>query len=118
MSHQTLDPAQLQSWRDLLSDEEQISFIRDLIDDFLAESAMRLAELQAALQVGDRVACRTLAHRLQGLCGVLGARHLMELCVELEKRAETNDLCRLDEQFVQIQEEYGRLTLALAQERP
>ena len=118
MLDQTLDPAQLQSWRDLLSDDEKTSFIRDLIDDFLSESATRLVELQAAVQVGDNVACRSLAHRIQGLCGVTGAWHMMVLCVELEKLVETNDHPRLGEQLVQIQEEYARVRQALEQERP
>src|SRR4051794_17282115 len=87
MSHQALDPAQLQSWRDLLSGDEQTTILRDLIDSFLSESTTQLAALHAALQAGNPVACRSHAHSLVNGCVVIGAQHIAKLCSEMERLA-------------------------------
>jgi HPt (histidine-containing phosphotransfer) domain-containing protein len=108
---------QLQSWRDLLSEAEKAPFIDQLIDGFLSESANQLAALHDALHAGDSVTCRYLAHRLQSLCSMIGALHLMDLCAEMEVLAEANTLPRLHEQLSHIQDEYARVTQALEHER-
>jgi HPt (histidine-containing phosphotransfer) domain-containing protein len=120
MLHQTLDPAQLQSWRDLLSDDEQTSVLRDLIDSFLSESTTHIAALHTCLEAGDIRACRLRAHDLLNGCSVIGARHMMHLCAEMEALANVAppDLSRLGQHLVQIEEEYKRVVQALEQERP
>ena len=112
-----LDPAPLQSWRDLLSDAERAAFMPDLIDTFLAESATQLAALHTTMLAGDLVACRVLAHRLQGCCGMIGARYLRHLCAELEALAAVDPPPPLGEHLSQIEAEYGRVTQALERER-
>ena len=112
-----LDPAPLQSWRDLLSDAARASFIPDLIDTVLADSATQLAALHAAVQAGDHGACRVLAHRLQGHFGMIGARYLMHLCAELGALAAVDPPPSLGEHLSQIEAEYARVTQALARER-
>lgn len=118
MPHQTLDPAQLQSWRDLLTDAEQTPFIRDLIDDFLVESGTQLAAIQSALLAGDTVTCRAHAHRLLGICGVIGARQMMGLCTAMETQTDMDVLARQVDLFSDLQQEYVRVLQALEQQRP
>ena len=117
--HQTLDPAQLQSWRDMLPDPKDAWVIRDIIDSFLSESASYLASLHAALQIGDVAACRSMAHRLKGGCGVIGAWQMMRLCADMEAltKAERTPLARLDASLTGIEEEYRAVRHLLEQER-
>ena len=113
----TLDPAQLQSYRDQLAEAERAAFISDLIDTFLAESATQLAALHAAVQAGDRGACRFHAETHQGCCGAIGARYLEHLCAELVALTEAEDPLSLGEHLSQIEAESARVTQALAWER-
>jgi HPt (histidine-containing phosphotransfer) domain-containing protein len=56
-----------------------------LVDTFVSDSTVRLADLATALEDGDPEAFRRAAHSLKGSAGNLGAKSLMELCLQLER---------------------------------
>ena len=55
-----------------------------LIQTFVKDSAVRLADLERALSAGDADAFRRSAHSFKGSAGNLGAQTLMDLCRQLE----------------------------------
>lgn len=55
-----------------------------LIDTFVKDSAMRINDLDRALEEHNADAFRRSAHSFKGSAGNLGAIHLAELCRELE----------------------------------
>jgi HPt (histidine-containing phosphotransfer) domain-containing protein len=75
-----LDPLRLEDLRSLGDD----SFVRDLLRSWLDHTADDLDRLDAALRRGDAAALRTVAHRLKGGSGSVGAQAMAELCDRLE----------------------------------
>jgi CheY-like chemotaxis protein len=66
-------------------------FVREAFRMFLQSSPPKLQALIDAASAGDRPTLRARAHGLRGSCAIIGARRMMELCAEVEKRAESPD---------------------------
>jgi HPt (histidine-containing phosphotransfer) domain-containing protein len=64
---------------------------------FQADLPRRRAELDAALEEGDREACGRLLHGMRGSAGYLGEAELYQLCGELEAEADAGRLDRVRE---------------------
>ena len=114
--HSTLDPEPLAAWR-ALTEQSASTFVCELIDDFLSDTTTQLAILEHAAAAGDTAACTFIAHRLQSSCSLLGAFRLATLLEEMELLAKNGAVPFLRSQVVKIKAEYGRLELALEQER-
>jgi signal transduction histidine kinase/CheY-like chemotaxis protein/ligand-binding sensor domain-containing protein/HPt (histidine-containing phosphotransfer) domain-containing protein len=96
------------------------SFIDELIDLFLRESVERLARMKEAAMSNDGEALRDLAHTQRGACLNFGARHMAQLCAQLEN-ANGSQLevvtDETDETVARIEREFFRVRRALEQER-
>jgi HPt (histidine-containing phosphotransfer) domain-containing protein len=93
-------------------DEE---FLRQLIEVFLDDTALRMQELNAALEARDgRVLGRT-AHQLKGSSANVGASMLFDLARTLEKMGQGNELARAQEVFAGLEAEYARVRTELEQ---
>jgi len=112
----TLDPAPLAAWRAQTRDIAP-HFVRELIDDVLADTAAHLTILERAVRAGDTTACHFVAHRLQSSCNAVGAFQLAFLMEEMELLAKNDAVAFLGSQFVKIQAEYRRVERALEAER-
>jgi|CXWL01.1.fsa_nt_gi PAS domain S-box-containing protein len=86
-----LDPSRLEHLR-AMQDESQPSLVRELIDLFLADSAGHLQRLAQARAAGDAEALRALAHRFLSATQNIGALHLSDQCVELERLAKQGQI--------------------------
>ena len=78
-----VDPVAVDALRRLVGEESQ-GVLSELIGDYLAHTSERLAELQAALAIGDAVAACRLAHTIKGSSASFGASALAQLCAEIE----------------------------------
>ena len=65
--------------------EHTLQVGKDAIALFTRESPITLRDLHAALRRGDTPVAAKLAHRLAGSAGVMGARGLMQACLQLEE---------------------------------
>ncbi len=92
-------------------------FLGLLIDQFLEESAKRLASLRQAAAGSQPEALRDSAHSLRGSSGVIGARHLSALCVQLEAKGKSGSLDGIDALLDQLEQEMQRVREALAGHR-
>jgi HPt (histidine-containing phosphotransfer) domain-containing protein len=63
-----------------------------LIDTFVRDSEMRLADLHQSLADGDNESFRRAAHSFKGSAGNLGAKQLTEVCRQLELAGSENRL--------------------------
>jgi HPt (histidine-containing phosphotransfer) domain-containing protein len=88
-------------------------FVAELVDTFLAEAPMMLAELRNALAEGNGDRFRRAAHSLKSNSNTFGATTLGGLARELEltaaDRVEAGDTHALDV----LAEEYERVAAAL-----
>src|SRR3712207_5391465 len=115
--HPTLDPANLQTVRDLLPEPERSPFIDEMIGTFLADMEGQLHALRAVVGAGDMRACRAIAHRMRGGSGGIGAMHMVHLCAELEGMAQKGALPLVSTYVSRIEAEYGQVVQALERER-
>jgi CheY-like chemotaxis protein/HPt (histidine-containing phosphotransfer) domain-containing protein len=80
-----LEPAMIAQLRSL--DAGHPGFLRELVENFAADSAELVASLPAQVAARDGDAVRTAAHRLKGTAANLGAKRLSEACAALEEAA-------------------------------
>ncbi len=86
-----LDATRLEHLR-AIQDDNQPSLVRELIDQFIAESAAHLQRLSDAHGAGDATALRALAHRFLSSTQNIGAQRMAALCAELESFARRGEL--------------------------
>ena len=89
----------------------------ELIDIFVTDATLRLAEIRRALLAGDGKTVACLAHGLKGSSANLGAPHLAGLCAELEQQGLRAGSERSEALRDQIEREFRRVRQALEGER-
>jgi len=107
-----LDPARIDHLRELQDDDDP-AFVRDMIDLFLKETGRRLEEMRVAAVAGDVAALAALAHTVKGAAASLGARALQARCTLIETRAREGLAVPAGEAVRGLDEDYGRLAIAL-----
>lgn len=85
-----LDDASLRALADLVGNDSTL--VGELVDVFLDEGPVRLAELSSGLESGDAVLLGRAAHTLKSNALTFGALELAELCRRLELTARSGDL--------------------------
>jgi signal transduction histidine kinase/CheY-like chemotaxis protein len=91
-------------------------FLRDSLRLFLSGTPARLQALAEAAERGDQAGVRSGAHGLRGSCAIVGARRMMELCAELERRAELPERHGLLSLVEAVRGEYAGVSEALEAE--
>jgi DNA-binding response OmpR family regulator len=113
----TLDRTAVASLRDLSPDSGS-AFVVSLIDLFISEAEVQVAELRGAVARGDGEATRHLAHRLAGSSNTIGARRLATLSGQLEDHAVRNRGAAVGRVLVhEIVTELAQVRTALERER-
>lgn len=107
-----LDPTRIDHLRELQDDDDP-TFVRDMIDLFLKEAARRLDEMRAATAAGDAATLVSLAHTVKGAAASLGARALQARCAAIEACAREGQTAPAAEAVRGLEEDYGRLAIAL-----
>jgi signal transduction histidine kinase/CheY-like chemotaxis protein len=106
-----LDPAVIEDLRALGPD-----FAREAFRMFLQTTPAKLEALSAAAGADDRTALRARAHGLRGSCAIIGARRMMELCAEVERRAEAPQADGLGQVVAAVHSEFSSVSAALEAE--
>ncbi len=88
-----------------------------LAELFMRDTARRLAELRDALQRSDFPSVARLAHAIKGSAANLGARHLAQLCADIETRAAAVDFNVTLECVDGLQREFTRVCAVLTANR-
>ena len=117
-----LDPIDFQEFREMMSDDEVIV---GLIDRYLEESPNLLQTMRELLMsthtqtLAEQEATnfQRLAHSLKSTSATFGAKHLVQLCQDLEVQKSTGSISVLTELVSQVKTEYEKVKTALLQKR-
>lgn len=107
----TIDHAALDRLLDTVGGDQ--SFVTELIETFLGEAPVMLAEIRGALQTQDTELLRRAAHSLKSNSAQFGAERLRSLCLQLEQRAKEQQLAGLDQLVAQAETEFQAVHAAL-----
>jgi two-component system sensor histidine kinase/response regulator len=91
------------------------AFTKELIGKFSSEVEDRMAALRQACADHDAAALAQLGHRLKGSCLTLGAIGMANMCAALEQSAKAADFDRGSRLGHELEQEFGRVRLALQQ---
>ncbi|HYW33602.1 MAG TPA: Hpt domain-containing protein [Candidatus Bathyarchaeia archaeon] len=105
-----VDAVNPQIMRKVVGDDPEM--IRVLIAEFLPGARSGIAEIGEAVGSGlaDRV--RASSHKLKGACAMVGARHLIEICVQLEAAARAEEWRRIEELFAELDPHMSEVEVA------
>jgi CheY-like chemotaxis protein/HPt (histidine-containing phosphotransfer) domain-containing protein len=106
LSSPVLDPAVLQSLRDLEASAEP-GLLHEVLQTFRDTASAKIVALRDAARAGDVEALELAAHSLKGSCGMVGAWAMFDRCGALEaavKRGVTD----LGEEVEALAREWGR----------
>ena len=87
--------------------------LRDLARLFMADYPKQLAEIKAAIQLGDAEQLRRAAHTLKGSVGNFGAKRAIEAARELEMLGKSGDVQSAPAACVALDDELSLLTQEL-----
>ncbi len=85
-----LDPSAIANLRDLVGGEPE--YLAELIDSFLEDAPVLLANMEKAVMAGDATALRLHAHSLKSNAADFGARELADLCKQLEMAGKNGEM--------------------------
>ncbi len=107
----TLDPKAIAALRDLNPGDD--SFLRDLIQIYLADSPQRIAELEDGLARKDSRKLTIAAHSLKGSSANFGANGLRALSEKIEQCGKRGALDEAQAELPALREEYARVKAEL-----
>ena len=94
------------------------SLMAEVLELFLKEAPMLLADIGAAVAAPDAAAVVRTAHRLKGALASLAAGPSMLTCRELESMGSKGEMSKAPDMFAQLQREMGELMSAVSSNRP
>lgn len=106
-----LDPVVIANLRALSPGEP--AFLGELIDIYLLDTPLRLAEVEAALARSDGPLLIRAAHSIKGSSGNFGATALIRLALQIEECGKTGDFAGAGATLPACQAEYARVHAAL-----
>lgn len=104
----TLDPGAIELLRSLGTPGDPDDFLREVVALFLADAPVRLAEMDAALQAGDRARFTRSAHSLKGSAANIGAVAVKTVAGVLEQRSREAGLDGLAPVAEELRREFER----------
>ena len=90
-----------------------LDFVGQLVDEYRADGATRVADMRTALATGASEDLRRAAHTLKGSSASLGASHLADACREVEAAARDGRLDGLGPRVDAIAVEFDAVVTAL-----
>jgi two-component system, sensor histidine kinase and response regulator len=101
----------------LAGEDDKGGYFNEVIGVFLSDLDQRVASAKAAAGSGDAAGLAAQAHALRGSCGHFGARPMMALCAEIERRARGGALEEIGQIVEALEREAARVRVALETQR-
>jgi two-component system sensor histidine kinase/response regulator len=92
-------------------------FVTKLIDQYLADSLSRMAELKDTMERRDAPAVRLASHSLKGTSSTVGANRMASICEEVEQLARNATFDRTLALVAELEGEFTRVRQALQLEQ-
>jgi signal transduction histidine kinase/HPt (histidine-containing phosphotransfer) domain-containing protein/ActR/RegA family two-component response regulator len=108
-----IDYSVLLDLRQNIGDENDPTMFSSLINSFLQELPLKLADVKRAVEESNAKALHEAAHGLKGVSSCFGARQMAELCQELETRGRAGTVDGANAIVVQLERESERVRQAL-----
>ncbi|MBL9199202.1 MAG: Hpt domain-containing protein [Opitutaceae bacterium] len=108
-----IDPGAIAELR-ALNPGDNDEFLRDVIGIFLADTPIRLAELDDSLAAGDTPKFTRAAHSIKGSSANVGAAALRTAAGNLEHRARTDGLGDVRALVGEVKAEFARTQVEFA----
>jgi HPt (histidine-containing phosphotransfer) domain-containing protein len=93
------------------------AYLAELIDSFLEDAPVLLANMEKAVVAGDTAALRLHAHSLKSNAADFGATELAELCKQLEMAGKNGEMAGTAVLLAQAQTIYPAFAAALTELR-
>ena len=112
-----IDPRVFDAFRDGGAGGGANDFVSELIDQYLADSATRMAALKDAVARRDAAGLTSVAHSLNGSSSAVGANKMAAMCEVLEKLARNASLEGTPVLVIALENEFTRVRQALQVEQ-
>ncbi len=107
LEHTRVEPVDLPALQKLTDGDDE--FLRELVELFLTDVPVRLANLQTASAAASALAIRHEAHGLKGSCGNLAARGMQQQMADIERLAASNELTTIPNLMHAAEAEFARV---------
>lgn len=107
-----IDPSAIADLR-ALNPGDNDEFLRDVIGIFLADTPLRLTELDESLATGDTAKFTRAAHSIKGSSANVGAAALRAAAGNLEHRSRTQGLTDVQAMIAEVRAEFARAEVEL-----
>ena len=101
------DPVDLPVLQHLTDGDDE--FLRELVELFLLDVPVRLANLKAAIALSSALEIKNEAHGLKGSCGNLAAKGMQKHMADIEKLAANNELTTIAHSMDAVDVEFARV---------
>lgn len=71
---------------------DDVEFLREIVDVYLADVPTQIAKLQAAAEAGDIATAERQAHTIKGASSNIGAERVRAAALEIESAAKAGEL--------------------------
>lgn len=93
--------------------DEGDGFLRNLIEVFLSDAQSQMDEVSRAVEAGDLVVVKEIAHRLKGSSSSLSAIAFSKVCLSMEMAARDGQLSEVKEIHAQLLEKFAEMRQAM-----
>jgi CheY-like chemotaxis protein/HPt (histidine-containing phosphotransfer) domain-containing protein len=97
----------------LMDDKELAKMV---IEGFLKDIPLQISALKGYLDAGDTEAVTKQAHTIKGASANVGGERLRNAAYQIEQTARNNDLKTLADQLAELEDQFGILSKAMAEE--
>src|ERR1019366_4019496 len=112
MSNPLLDPQAIESLR-AISPDDNGEFLKELIDIYLTDTPLRIAEIEQSLAAENAVELSRAAHSIKGSSSNFGAAELAAIACEIEHKGKAAAFAEVQARIPTLQEAFSRLRPAL-----
>ncbi len=107
MSHSpALDPEAIAALK-AVSPDDGGAFLNELLDIFLSDTPLRLAEIKESLARGDAPTLTRAAHSIKGAAGNFGARRLAAAAYQVEQQGKAANLAGIPTLLPALESEFA-----------
>jgi len=101
-----IDPIALKNLQELSPDDGGV-FFRDIVGIFLADTPLRIAELEESFRSADAPKVTRAAHSIKGSSANLGADRLRAVAERVERESQDKPIAQLAPILAEVREEFA-----------
>ena len=97
-----------------LADDEDPDFLRDVVEEYLSNTARSIKDLREAIESEDADTVAKTAHSLKGASSSIGAKNMAELCRRLEAIGKAQSMDEASDLLSDLGREFHRVKAEFA----